>query len=161
MRQLCRITVTTSALDLGDLGRDGVTLKLKNMRQHQTIHGIVPRKSMAPRVMRLGDVVLAALLLSATLPLMMIVAIIIKLESRGVILDKQMCIGGGRRFRMLKFRTIEYAPHLVPPPQTHWPTPVGRFLRRTRIEALPQFINVLRGDISILDPDGSRPSFLD
>jgi lipopolysaccharide/colanic/teichoic acid biosynthesis glycosyltransferase len=133
---------------------------LQNMRQHQTVHRIVPRQSMTRRVMRLGDVVLASLLLSAALPLMTIAAIAIKLESQGAVLDKEMCIGGGRRFRMLKFRTTEYAPHLIPPPWTQRPTPIGRFLRRTRIEALPQLLNVLRGDMVILDPDGSRPSFL-
>jgi lipopolysaccharide/colanic/teichoic acid biosynthesis glycosyltransferase len=131
------------------------------MRQHQTVHRIVPRQSMTRRVMRLGDVVLASLFLSATLPLMMIIAIAIKLESRGAVLDKEMYIAGGRRFRMLKFRTTKYAPHLIPPPWTQRPTPIGRFLRHTRIEALPQLVNVVRGDMSILDPDGSRPSFLD
>ena len=136
-------------------------LKLQNMHQPQTAERIVPRQSMAQRVMRLGDVALASLLLSATLPLMMIVGIIIKLEGPGVILDKQMCTGGGRRFRMLKFRTTEYAPHLVAPPRTHRSTSFGRFLRRTRIDALPQLISVLRGDMSILGPNECRPSFLD
>src|SRR4029453_16077963 len=118
------------------------------MRQHQTVHRIVPRQSMAQRVMRLGDVVLASLLFSATLPLMMIVAIAIKLESGGAILDKQTRIVGGRRFRILNFRTTEHAPHLVAPPWTQTPTPIGRFLRHTRIEVLPQLINVVRGDMS-------------
>lgn len=131
------------------------------MRQHQTVHRIILRQSVAQRVMRLGDVVLASLLVLATLPLMMIIGIAIKLESRGAILRQDTCIRGGRRFRVLKFRTTEYAPHLVPPPRIHRPTQIGRFLRHTRIEVLPQLISVLRGDMSILDPDGSRPSFLD
>jgi putative colanic acid biosynthesis UDP-glucose lipid carrier transferase len=51
--------------------------------------------------------------------------------------------------------------NLVSPPWTQRPTLIGRFLRRTRIEALPQLINVLRGEVSILDPDETRLSFLD
>ena len=150
-----------TSLDSGRSRSKRSTLKLQNMRQHQTVHRIVPRQSMMQRVMRFGDVVLACLLLAATLPLMMLVAIAIKLQSRGAILDQETRSEGSRRYCILKFCTTEYAPHLIPPPWTQRPTQIGRFLRHTRIEALPQLINVMRGDMSILDPGGSRPSFLD
>jgi lipopolysaccharide/colanic/teichoic acid biosynthesis glycosyltransferase len=131
------------------------------MYDPRVIRRIVPRRGVIDWITRLGDLALAAALLATTLPLMVIVALAIKLESPGPVLDKLPCIGGGRRFCVFRFRTAEYGPHLVPPPLAQRPTPTGRFLRCTRIEALPQLINVLRGDISILDPDGSRPSFLD
>jgi lipopolysaccharide/colanic/teichoic acid biosynthesis glycosyltransferase len=135
------------------------------MYDPRVIRRIVPRRRVMDWITRLGDLALAAALLATTLPLMVIVALAIKLESPGPVLDKLPCIAGGHRFCVFRFRTAEYgpylSPHLVPPPWAQRPTPIGRFLRCTRIEALPQLINVLRGDISILDPDGSRPPFLD
>ena len=133
------------------------------MHDPQVIHSIVrrPRRRVMHWMIRSEDIVLAAVLFAITLPLMAIVALAIKVDSPGPVLDRHTCIGGGHRFRMLKFRTTEYAPHLVPPPWTQRTTPIGRFLRHARIEPLPQLINVLRGDMSIFNPDGSRPSFLD
>src|ERR1700692_1890847 len=110
----------------------------------------------APRQMRrLGDIVIAGLLLAITSPLMVLVALAIKLESAGPVLDKQSCIGrGGRRFQMLKFRTALHHPYQSIPPWARVPTPIGQFLWRTRIEALPQLINVLRNEMSIIDRAG-------
>jgi len=62
---------------------------------------------------------------------------------------------------MLKFRTVSHDPDQTQPIWARKPTPVGEMLRFTRIEALPQLINILRGEMSIVDPDGRSPSFLD
>jgi lipopolysaccharide/colanic/teichoic acid biosynthesis glycosyltransferase len=62
---------------------------------------------------------------------------------------------------MLKFRTMVPDPERTMPVWARKTTQVGKFLRTTRIECLPQFINVLRGEMSIVDPDGSSPSFLE
>jgi lipopolysaccharide/colanic/teichoic acid biosynthesis glycosyltransferase len=62
----------------------------------------------------------------------------------------------------VKFRTTVHDPEgTLPIWAARQPTQIGEFLRYSRIECLPQLINVLRGEISIIDPDGSSPSFLD
>ena len=126
----------------------------------------VPRLSQdegASRQMRrLGDIVIACLLLAITSPLMLIVALTIKLKSPGPVLDRQTCIGcAGRRFQMLKFRTALHDPKHA---TAHWvrrTTQIGESLRYSRIEALPQLINVLRGEMSIIDRDARSSSFLE
>jgi lipopolysaccharide/colanic/teichoic acid biosynthesis glycosyltransferase len=111
---------------------------------------------------RLGDFLIACLLLAITSPLMLIVALAINLESAGPVLDRQTCIGrGGRRFQMLKFRTTVHDPRLATPAWAQKTTQVGEFLRYTRIEDLPQLINVLRGEMSMIDRDPGSPSLLD
>lgn len=111
---------------------------------------------------RIGDIVIACAILSITLPLMVTVALAIKCESLGPILDRQSCIGsGGRRFRMLKFCTSVHDPGRSTPAWARQMTRVGRLLRYTRIEGLPQLVNVLRGEMSIIDGDGASPSFLE
>jgi lipopolysaccharide/colanic/teichoic acid biosynthesis glycosyltransferase len=101
---------------------------------------------------RLGDLAIACVFLAITLPLLLVVSFAIKWASPGPTLEAQERIGqSGRRFRMLAFRTtVQHNPlHSTPlAPET---TGVGSFLRYTRIDALPQLINVLRGDISMLE----------
>jgi lipopolysaccharide/colanic/teichoic acid biosynthesis glycosyltransferase len=110
----------------------------------------------ARRTSRLLDILIASLLLVFTSPLLLFVALLIKWESRGPVLEKRSCTGeGGRRFEMLNFRTSEYEQRRV-----GWArniTRVGEFLRYTRIEGLPQLINVLRGEMSILRMDEHPP----
>ena len=114
------------------------------------------------RMKRVGDVVIACVILSITLPLMVIAALAIKYESPGPILDKQPCVGsGGRRFQMLKFCTSVHNPGQSTPAWAQQMTRVGRLLWYTRIEGLPQLVNVLRGEMSIIDGDGGSPSFLE
>jgi len=99
---------------------------------------------------RFGEYLIACLLLALTLPLMIIVAGAIKLESAGPVLDRREHIGPvGRRFQILSFRTVAQKPGQ--PGFTWQITQVGQFLRYTRINALPQLFNVLRGDIRITD----------
>jgi lipopolysaccharide/colanic/teichoic acid biosynthesis glycosyltransferase len=62
---------------------------------------------------------------------------------------------------MLKFRTMLPEPERTMPVWARKLTQVGEFLRYTRIESLPQLINVLRGEMSLIDPDDSSPSFLE
>jgi lipopolysaccharide/colanic/teichoic acid biosynthesis glycosyltransferase len=113
------------------------------------------------RMQRLADLVIACALLTAALPLMLLVALVIKCEGRGPIVDRHSCIGRAGRFQMLRFRTSMYDPDRTLPTWARKPTAVGQFLRSTRIEALPQLINVLRGEMGLIDPDARSPSFLD
>ncbi len=110
----------------------------------------------------LADLVIACVVLAATLPLALLVALAIKCEGPGPIFERQTCIGrAGRRFQTLKFRTtVADRDHNVPV-WARKTTQVGQFLRCTRIESLPQLCNVLRGEMSLIDPDGSSPTFLD
>ena len=108
------------------------------------------------------DFVIAAMLLAITAALMLFIALTIRAESTGPIFVKRTCIGlGSRRFEMLKFRTLVHDPEHTIPLWARKPTQVGQVLRYTRLDALPQLINVMRGAMSIIDPDGRSPSFLD
>jgi len=119
-----------------------------------------PQRQDAPDQMRrLGDVVIASVLLVLTLPLMLLVAVAIRCESSGPALERQTCIcHGGRRCQILKFRTAKLTHG---PVWARKPTPFGQFLRQTRIDVLPQLINVLRGEMSLVDRHARSPSFLD
>ena len=111
---------------------------------------------------RIADVVIACAMLATTLPLMVLVALAIRFEGPGPVLDRLTRIGRrGRRFQLLKFRTTVHDPEGRLPISARQPTQIGEFLRHSRIECLPQLINVLRGEISIVDPDHSSPSFFD
>ena len=99
---------------------------------------------------RFVDVLIACVLLAITLPLLIITAAAIRLESSGPILERRPRIGaGGRQFQALSFRTTARRPGQIRP---IWQvTPLDQFLQSTRIDALPQLFNVLRGDMSVTD----------
>lgn len=122
---------------------------------------------------RVTDIVLASMLLLLALPAMLIVAIGIKVDSRGPVFFRQQRVGlGGRRFDMLKFRTMRLGAddeklrlahlnhtgdgRLFKIPADPRVTRMGKVLRRWSIDEIPQFINVLRGDMSLVGP---RPFF--
>lgn len=103
------------------------------------------------------DLVVATIGLLLLLPLFGLVAIAIRLDSRGPILFHQVRYGRDRRaFRIVKFRTMTLASetdqHDVARRESTQVTRVGRFLRRTHIDELPQLWNVLRGEMSIVGP---------
>jgi len=110
----------------------------------------------------LADVMIAGVLLAITLPLMLFVALAIRCESPGPILCRHSSIGcGGHRFKMLAFRITAHDPEQIAPTcQARTLTRVGWFLHSTRIDALPQLLNVMRGEMSLIDRDGCAPSFL-
>jgi lipopolysaccharide/colanic/teichoic acid biosynthesis glycosyltransferase len=127
------------------------------------------------------NVAVAALGLMIAAPLMLLAAIAIKLDSRGPLIFKQKRVGldrrgsrgpgsenrrrqsdmGGRVFTMYKFRTMTHQPDGA---KEQWATKqdmrvtrVGRFLRATRIDELPQLYNVLKGDMNIVGPRPEQP----
>lgn len=125
-------------------------------------------------VKRLLDVVLAALALVALAPVLALIAVAIKLEDGGPVFFRQTRIGlHGRRFRIVKFRTMVpdaeagladlahlnlisgHAFKVADDPRL---TRVGRVLRRTSLDELPQFWNALRGEMSIVGPRPPLPS---
>jgi len=118
-------------------------------------------------VKRAFDIAVALLLLFVSFPLMLITALVIASESKGPVIYRQVRVGRrGHSFTLLKFRSM--AKDAEPEGAPAWAsvnddriTRVGRFLRRTRIDELPQLINVLRGEMSFVGPRPERPEFVD
>ena len=106
----------------------------------------------------------AAFALAALMPVMLVIAVAVKATSRGPVFFRQRRKGAdGRVFRIYKFRTMRLhaeQPGVVRQATRHDAriTPLGRFLRRTSLDELPQFINVLQGDMSVVGP---RPHALE
>lgn len=117
-------------------------------------------------VKRTLDVLLAAVGLVVSLPVMSVIAMAIKFESRGPIFYRQMRVGmRGKSFSMLKFRTMKEDAEALTGPV--WAlendpriTRMGAFLRKTHLDELPQLINVLMGEMSIVGPRPERPYFV-
>ncbi len=106
---------------------------------------------------RLLDLVMAALLLLATLPLFLLIALAIKLDSPGPVFFYQERLGRDRRpFHIIKFRTMFHNKGEVGPiwtdPNDGRLTRVGRFIRRVRLDELPQVFNIFRGEMSFIGP---------
>ncbi|MCX6761356.1 MAG: sugar transferase [Candidatus Moranbacteria bacterium] len=103
------------------------------------------------------DVVLSFAILAFSAPFLVIIAIVIKLSRYGTIIFSQKRVGqNGEIFRLYKFRTLydNADPYAITPTKDSDPriTPVGKFLRDTGLDELPQLINVLRGEMSIVGP---------
>ena len=112
--------------------------------------------NMAVRMKRLLDLGMAFALLLVTSPLLPFIALGIKLSSKGPVLYIQERVGlNGRNFRLLKFRTMSVGAEAAGPwtmkndPRVF---PFGRFLRLTRLDEIPQLVNVLKGDMSFVGP---------
>lgn len=107
---------------------------------------------------RLFDVVVAAMALLCLLPLLIVTAIAVRVNSAGPVLFKQVRIGrGNQMFRMFKFRSmyvqqLDGAGHRSASRDDDRITGVGRIIRKTSLDELPQLINVLKGDMSIVGP---------
>jgi Undecaprenyl-phosphate glucose phosphotransferase len=116
---------------------------------------------------RAFDIVFSALAILITLPVMIVVAIAIKVSSPGPIIFKQERVGLNRRtFMMYKFRTMKVMPE--GDSNTQWTvkndprrTKLGAFLRKTSLDELPQFFNVLFGHMSVVGPRPERPYFVE
>lgn len=122
---------------------------------------------LAEAAKRLLDLAVASVLIVATVPVMLLTAILIKLESAGPVLYCQERVGRhGRTFVLYKFRSMRRDAETPGAPQ--WAaigdprvTTIGRFIRCTRIDELPQLFNVLRGEMSVVGPRPERPFFVD
>ncbi|MBN1399029.1 MAG: undecaprenyl-phosphate glucose phosphotransferase [Bacteroidetes bacterium] len=116
---------------------------------------------------RAFDLVLASLILAAASPLLLIIAVLIKLDSRGPVLYFQERIGlDGEVFRVIKFRSMQINAEQSTGPvwsKKNDPraTRAGRFLRRFSLDELPQLLNVLKGDMSIVGPRPERQHFVE
>jgi lipopolysaccharide/colanic/teichoic acid biosynthesis glycosyltransferase len=123
------------------------------------------------RILRLLDVTLSAVFLLVALPIVVLLTAILVVTCGRPILHRGERVGrGGHIFTMLKFRTLKsdaearlgpyLGEELVRRTQDEF-TPVGRWLKATQLDELPQFLNVLRGDMSLVGPRPIRPVFFE
>ena len=134
-----------------------------------------PLIEMMPQIMqpweesmkRLMDVLVSLFVLAISSPLWVVIAIAIKMDTHGPVVFSQERVGkDGKVFNMFKFRSMRSdaekstGPVWAPVNDTRV-TKVGRFLRNTRLDEIPQFINVLDGDMSLVGPRPERPYFVE
>ena len=107
---------------------------------------------------RFLDIVLSAVGLLVLSPILMIIAVAIKMDSKGPVLFKQKRVAKGKEyFQILKFRTMyadvpkDVPTHLLADPESKI-TKIGRFLRKSSLDELPQIWNILVGEMSIIGP---------
>ena len=124
------------------------------------------RKKLYESLKRIFDLIFSLAFLIVSLPLAPLIALVIKLDSQGPIFFTQQRTGKeGKAFKAIKFRTM------VVNAETNGPqwaakndqrvTKSGRFLRKTRLDEIPQLINVLRGEMSLIGPRPERPEFIE
>ncbi len=117
-------------------------------------------------VKRMMDVVLSLLVLFLCWPFYLIIALLIKLDSKGPVFYSQERIGRkGKSFQIYKFRSMrtdaEDSGPVLAKEHDARATQLGRFLRKTRIDEMPQFYNVLKGDMALVGPRPERQFFID
>ncbi len=107
---------------------------------------------------RLIDIILSGVGIIVLAPFMVVIAILIKLESPGPVLFRQKRIGLHKKtFPIMKFRTMridtpkDTPTHMLANPEQYI-TKVGRFLRKTSLDELPQILNILKGDMAVIGP---------
>lgn len=131
---------------------------LENLREGE--------KKIYDKLKRLFDLILSFFLLTLTSPFWPFIAIAIKLEDKGPVFYKQERVGKDRKnFFLIKFRSM------IPGAEKEGPkwaeegdkriTKIGKFLRRIHLDEIPQMINVLKGDISLVGPRPERPEFVE
>lgn len=161
-------------MSVNELNRQLLRFKLQIFVQHQWLEQFTNRQLLLQGrlylfVKRVMDVTLVIFALPLVLPFLVICAILIKLEDpKGPVFFTQKRTGkGGRRFDMYKFRTMVHNAEELKKKYTHlnelqWPdfkitndprvTKIGRILRKTSLDELPQLLNVLKGDMSLVGP---------
>jgi lipopolysaccharide/colanic/teichoic acid biosynthesis glycosyltransferase len=116
-----------------------------------------------PTIKRTFDLLSLLLLMPVVLPVSALIAVAVLLDSPGPIIYRAARIGrAGRSFEMLKFRTMRVgvAGHAIAGADDRRITPVGRFLRASRLDELPQLWNVLRGEMSLVGPRPELEEFV-
>jgi lipopolysaccharide/colanic/teichoic acid biosynthesis glycosyltransferase len=163
-----------------ELVREFTPTPFADVKAAPVVDDVTPRER-SETIGRAVNIIVAAVALIVTFPLFVLVAIAIKLTSKGPIFYSQTRVGldrrfrratesdrrqidhGGKLFMMHKFRTMRVDAEIDG--RAVWAdrrdprvTPVGRFLRRTRLDELPQLVNVLRGEMNIVGPRPERPT---
>ncbi|MDP2944401.1 MAG: sugar transferase [bacterium] len=114
-------------------------------------------------IKRLTDAILAIIILVITLPLWPLIAIVIKLESKGPVFFRQARLGRNEKpFKIIKFRTMRTESNdlSLTVEGDKRITRFGSFLRKTRLDEIPQVLNILRGEMSFIGPRPERPEII-
>jgi len=157
----------TAVYDARDI-YESLTGRVKIHRMSENNMGSLLPSPFYEAFKRCLDLAIVVLTLPVTLPLGAVIAVLIKLESPGPVIYTQTRIGQGNRpFTMYKFRSMRFdqRPDHARPPQFATAmdpriTRVGRIIRKLRIDEFPQFINVLKGDMSLIGPRPEQPGFV-
>ncbi len=136
------------------------------METDRNVTDSMAEPSWYPAIKEAADTVSAAVLLVLTGPLILLLMGLVRLTSHGPGLYSQVRLGrGGRRYMIYKIRTMAHDCERTSGPK--WSTtgdprvtPLGRWLRRTHLDELPQLWNVVRGDMSLVGPRPERPEFV-
>jgi len=118
-------------------------------------------------IKRLIDILVSSVTLLLFLPLILLIMFLIRLESRGPVLFKQDRVGkDGKIFSLYKFRSMtkeaeKYTGPVLAESDDERITKLGKILRRTRLDEIPQLISVLKGDMSLVGPRPERPFFVE
>jgi lipopolysaccharide/colanic/teichoic acid biosynthesis glycosyltransferase len=127
---------------------------------------VLPASGFGARAKAAADVALAALLLVPAVPVMLACVAVVRLTSRGPAVYTQTRVGrGGRVFTLYKIRTMVHDCESLTGPRWSMPgdpriTPVGKLLRDLHLDELPQLVNVLKGDMSLVGPRPERPEIV-
>ena len=142
----------------------------ETIRSKQSLYSSTALASQASNgqefLIRTLDIVGSVVILTLTMPAMFVVALLIKIFSPGPIFYRQKRVGKkGKIFTLYKFRTMvnnseEHTGPVLAAKDDSRVTPIGRVLRRTRFDELPQLFNVLRNDMSLVGPRPERPYFI-
>ena len=124
------------------------------------------REDAQKRIKRIFDVLLAVLIGTVAFPIMVMTAIFVKLDSPGPIFFMQQRVGyNGKMFNIIKFRSMRTDAEKDGPKWASKDDPrltrLGKFIRKTRLDELPQLWNILKGDMSFAGPRPERPVFVD
>lgn len=123
----------------------------------------IPSGNVDRAAKRLIDLLVTSVILIITAPISLLVAVAIKLDSRGPVLYRSRRVGmGGRPLDMLKFRKMRddaSGPGLTVSDDDRF-TRIGRLLARSKLDEVPQFLNVLRGEMSLVGPRPEDPAFV-
>lgn len=146
--------------------QESLTGRVKIRHMYENDLGSLLPSPVYSLVKRILDIVLILITFPVTLPIMAITAIAINLESEGGAMFIQNRVGqGGKEFRIYKFRSMckdsEKDGAQFASSGDMRVTRIGQFIRKTRIDELPQFFNVLKGDMSLIGPRPEQKAFVD
>jgi lipopolysaccharide/colanic/teichoic acid biosynthesis glycosyltransferase len=164
------IGLHTPDLDSGANGRGRRAGRRRKRKQAEGPTGpvalMLPRPGAYAVCKRAAEFTAALVLLALTGPVMLVAALLVKLTSRGPAFYTQTRVGlGGRPFTIYKLRTMIHNCESLTGPRWAIPddprvTPLGHFLRVSHLDELPQLLNVLKGDMSLVGPRPERPEFV-
>ncbi len=125
-----------------------------------------PMHGMNLLIKRAFDIAFSVIILILISPILLIIAIVIKLDSKGPVIYAQERVGAdGRQFIIYKFRSMRVDAEKDGPvwakSNDHRCTKIGALLRRHNLDELPQFFNVVRGDMSLVGPRPERPYYVE